>query len=132
MSERTTNPADTATSALLHSLPSIPQDDEGPVFSEPWQAEVFAMTLSLYEKGVFNWSEWADQLTQSIQSAQNNGDPDLGDTYYLHWLDALEKMVVTKGISAPDQLSVLYSEWETAASTTPHGQTIVLPQRTTC
>jgi nitrile hydratase accessory protein len=130
VSESTINQANAATSALLHSLPSIPRDDDGPVFNEPWQAEIFAMTLSLYEKGVFSWSEWAGQLTQSIQSAQDNGDPDLGDTYYLHWLDALEKIVVTKGIGATSQLNALYSEWETAASTTPHGQAIELPQRT--
>ncbi|MFT4728093.1 MAG: nitrile hydratase accessory protein [Granulosicoccus sp.] len=129
MSESTIDPATVATSALLHSLPSIPRDNEGPVFNEPWQAEIFAMTLSLHAKGVFSWPEWADQLTQSIQSAQDNGDPDLGDTYYLHWLDALEKIVVTKGISAAGQLGALYSEWENAASTTPHGQTIELPQR---
>jgi nitrile hydratase accessory protein len=121
--------ANASTSELLQTLPSIPTDDEGPVFSEPWQAEIFAMTLSLYEKGIFSWSEWAAQLTQSIQAAQDDGDPDLGDTYYLHWLDALEKMVVSKGIGAADQLTQLYTEWETAANTTPHGQTIELPNR---
>jgi nitrile hydratase accessory protein len=131
MSESSIGQAKIATSELLHSLPSIPRDDEGPVFNEPWQAEVFAMTLSLYEKGVFSWPEWADQLTQSIQSAQNKGDRDLGDTYYSHWLDALENIVVSKGIGAAEQLSELYSEWETAANTTPHGQAIALPQRTT-
>jgi len=130
MSDKAQSPTKAATSALLHSLPSIPRDDEGPVFNEPWQAEIFAMTLSLYERGVFSWSEWADQLTQSIKSAQDGGDPDLGDTYYSHWLDALEKIVVSKGIGAADQLNTLYCEWETAASTTPHGQTIELPPRT--
>jgi nitrile hydratase accessory protein len=130
MSESTVSQATVATSALLQSLPSIPRDDDGPVFNEPWQAEIFAMTLSLYEKRVFSWPEWADQLNLSIQSAQDSGDPDLGNTYYLHWLDALEKIVVTKGIGATSQLNELYYEWETAASTTPHGQAIELPQRT--
>ena len=129
-SENTPNQAKASASALLDSLPSFPQDDDGPVFNEPWQAEVFAMTLSLYEQGVFSWPEWADQLTQSIYSAQEGGDPDLGDTYYLHWLDALEKIVVSKGIGAAEQLKTLYSEWHVAASTTPHGQAIELPPRT--
>jgi len=131
VSTQTTGGKNSATSELLQSVPSIPRDDEGPVFNEPWQAEVFAMTLSLYEKEVFSWSEWADQLTNSIQTAQNSGDPDLGDTYYLHWLDALEKMVVSKGIGAAAQLTELYSQWEAAASSTPHGQTIELPQKLT-
>ena len=129
MSDNKNNTTKTTTSVLLQTVPSIPRDDEGPVFNEPWQAEIFAMTLSLHERGVFSWPEWAEQLTESIKTAQINGDPDLGDTYYLHWLDALEKIVVAKGISESAQLSQLYTDWETAASTTPHGQTIELPQR---
>jgi len=85
------------------------------------------MTLSLHEQALFTWQEWADQLSQSIKSAQATGDPDLGDTYYRHWLDALENIIVSKGLGKADQLSELYSQWQTAAANTPHGQTIVLP-----
>ncbi len=116
------------TKQLLASVPSIPTDDEGPVFSEPWQAEVFAMTLMLHEKKLFSWHEWADQLSRSISHAQQSGDPDLGNTYYLHWLDALESLVNKKKISHPGQLAELYQQWESAANTTPHGQPIVLPE----
>ena len=113
---------------LLASVPSIPTDDEGPVFSEPWQAEIFAMTLMLHEKKLFSWQEWADQLSSSIEQAQQSGDPDLGNTYYLHWLDALETLVNAKKISKPGQLADLYTQWESAANTTPHGQPIELPK----
>lgn len=111
---------------LLSAVPSIPKDDQGPVFSEPWQAEVFAMTLMLHEKKLFSWCEWADQLNSSILAAQKNGDPDLGNTYYLHWLDALETLVTAKQIGEPGQLADLYKQWENAANSTPHGQPIVL------
>jgi len=116
------------TNQLLASVASIPRDNEGPVFEEPWQAEVFAITLTLYEKGLFSWRDWADHLSNSIASAQANGDPDLGDTYYLHWLDALESIIIAKGLGSHEQLSDLYAKWEHAAESTPHGKAIVLTE----
>ncbi|MCC6777926.1 MAG: nitrile hydratase accessory protein, partial [Hyphomicrobiales bacterium] len=44
------------------SMPGVPVDAEGPVFREPWEAQAFAMTLALYERGVFTWPEWAATL----------------------------------------------------------------------
>ena len=41
------------------AVPSIPCDAEGPVFREPWEAQAFALTLSLYDRGLFKWPEWA-------------------------------------------------------------------------
>ena len=115
-------------STVLQAVPSIPKDDEGPVFSEPWEAEVFAMTLSMHEQGVFTWKEWAAMLSNSIRKAQQQGDPDLGDTYYSHWLTALEHMIVQKRIGSRSQLDQLRNEWDHAARSTPHGQPIELPR----
>jgi len=91
------------TKHVLNAIESIPRDKSGPVFNAPWEAEAFAMTLALYEKGVFTWPQWAEVLADEIAQAQSNGDPDLGDTYYQHWLAALERIVVQKGI-ADDRL----------------------------
>jgi nitrile hydratase accessory protein len=95
------------------------------VFSEPWQAEVFAMTLTLHEQGLFTWAEWAAILADSISKAQDAGDPDRGDSYYLHWLDALERMVVEKQLGSPAALGQWRARWAEAARSTPHGQPIV-------
>ncbi len=35
------------------SVPGVPRDADGPVFREPWEAQAFAMTLALHERGVF-------------------------------------------------------------------------------
>jgi nitrile hydratase accessory protein len=78
--------------ALRH-LPGIPMDAESPVFSEPWEARAFAMTLALHERGVFTWPQWAEALSRQIEFARAAGDKDLGDTYYQHWLRALESLV---------------------------------------
>ena len=108
------------------ALPSMPRDEEGPVFREPWEAQAFSMTLMLYEQGHFTWREWTECLGAEITAAEERGDPDLGDTYYLHWLAAIEKMVAEKGIVEADTLLRRKDEWDVAARTTPHGQPILL------
>jgi nitrile hydratase accessory protein len=102
------------------------QDVNGAVFSEPWQAHAFAMTLQLHEKGLFTWPEWAAALTAEIRNAQVAGDADTGATYYTHWLNALESMVLAKQLGTADQIHELEHAWEDAAARTPHGQAIVL------
>ena len=108
------------------ALPSLPRDEGGPVFREPWEAQAFAMTLALYERGLFTWPEWAATLGDEIKKAQAAGDPDTGETYYTHWLKALERMVAHKGVTDPATLKRYHDAWDHAADRTPHGQPIEL------
>ena len=103
------------------SVPGIPSDDEGPVFREPWEAQAFAMTLSLHERGLFTWAEWAQTLGAEIKRAQAAGDPDTGKTYYRHWLNALERLVAEKGVTDAPTLAQYRDAWNHAADRTPHG-----------
>ncbi len=108
------------------AIPSIPCDAEGPVFREPWEAQAFAMTLALYDRGLFTWPEWAATLSDEIKRAQAAGDPDTGETYYRHWLAALERIVAEKGVSNAQTLARYYDAWDHATDRTPHGTPIVL------
>lgn len=108
------------------SVPGVPRDADGPVFREPWEAQAFAMTLALYERGLFTWPEWAAALAAEIKRAQGAGDPDTGETYYSHWLHALEKVVAEKGVTTHDTLHRYRDAWDHACDRTPHGQPIVL------
>jgi nitrile hydratase accessory protein len=107
-------------------LPGQPRDGDGPVFADAWEAQAFAMAVMLHEKGIFTWPEWAVALADEIKSAQASGDPDLGDTYYQHWLRALERLVADKGLASAEALRDTAQAWEEAAKATPHGQPIVL------
>ena len=100
--------------------------DDGPAFHEPWQAQAFAMTLVLYERGLFSWEQWARTLSESIKAAQTHGDPDLGRTYYHHWLSALEKVALDAKVFSAEQLSVRQAGWRHATARTPHGLPIEL------
>ena len=79
------------------------------------------MTLSLYERGLFTWAEWAQTLGAEIKRAQAAGDPDTGETYYRHWLNALERLVAEKGVTDPPTLARYRDAWGHAADRTPHG-----------
>ena len=107
-------------------LPGLPADANGPVFREPWEAHAFALTLALHQHGVFAWTEWADALARQIETAQAAGDADLGDTYYRHWLAALETLVTAKGVSGGHELARYRLAWDRAAARTPHGRPIEL------
>jgi len=115
-----------AAARAANEVPSIPRDAEGPVFREPWEAQAFAMALALHERGVFTWPEWASALATEIKRAQAAGDPDTGETYYLHWLAALEKLVAEKGVTTQATLHRYRDAWDHACDRTPHGQPIEL------
>ena len=57
------------------------------------------MALALHERGLFTWPQWAATLADEIKRAQAAGDPDTGETYYRHWLNALERLVAEKGVT---------------------------------
>lgn len=111
-------------------LPGMPTNDGvEPVFREPWEAHAFAMTVSLHQQGLFTWPEWADALARQIAAAQAAGDADLGDTYYRHWLSALETLVARRGVSSAEELTRYRDAWDRAADRTPHGRPIELRQQ---
>jgi nitrile hydratase accessory protein len=115
-----------AAARAARDVPGIPLDADGPVFRAPWEAHAFALALTLHERGVFTWTEWATALGAEIKRAQAAGDPDRGDTYYLHWLATLERMIADKGVAGRD-LQLRYRDaWEHACERTPHGTPIEL------
>jgi len=119
---------DSAARRATEEVPGIPRDADGPVFREPWEAQAFAMALALHERGVFTWSEWAQTLGDEIKRAQAAGDPDTGETYYRHWLAALERLVAEKGVTTRDTLTRYRDAWDRACDRTPHGKPIELRQ----
>ncbi len=109
-------------------LPGQAVDEAGPVFREPWEAQAFALAVELSQAGHFTWDEWASALATEIAAAQAAGDPDLGDTYYRHWLAALERLAAEKGLAAPCDMRARRDAWEAAYRATPHGQPVNLKE----
>jgi nitrile hydratase accessory protein len=110
----------------IAAVPGIPRGPEGPLFREPWEAQAFAMVVALHECGLFSRGEWTAALGDEIRRAQAAGDPDTGETYYLHWLAALERIVAEKGVTDAPTLMRYHDAWDHAADRTPHGMPIEL------
>lgn len=107
-------------------LPDQPSLDGEPVFREPWEAHAFAMAVRLHEQGLFTWPHWAATLADEIERARAAGDPDTGETYYHHWLAALERLVAESGAASDSEQARTRAAWRRAAHRTPHGHPIEL------
>ncbi len=92
-----------------------------PVFSEPWQASAFAIAVSLHERGLFTWPEWAATLAEVIKD-EKNADAE----YYAQWLAALELLVKRNGLAGGSDIDSLAAAWSRAAEATLHGVPIRL------
>ena len=104
----------------------IARDSELPIFNEAWEAQAFAMVVALHEAGLFHWSEWTAALSREIAAAPRSSDHDPDDSYYCHWLNVLESLVVEKGAASRAGLASLKAAWARAAEATPHGEPILL------
>jgi nitrile hydratase accessory protein len=103
-----------------------PSGADEPAFREPWQAQAFALAVSLHQAGLFGWDEWAAALSAEIAAAEAAGAPADGSAYYHHWLAALERLVTAKGAVGAAELAARRDAWDRAARATPHGQPIEL------
>ena len=77
----------------------IPRDEHGPVFHAPWEAEAFALAVSLQARGLFTWKEWAATL---------------------------ERILTEKGVVESGVLARTRDAWQRACARTPHGTPIEL------
>src|SRR4030088_3524799 len=89
------------TSAADPALPGILDDETGRTFGAPWQAQAFALVVQLNKTGHFGWDEWVRVFSREIARSPSRAGENENDTYYRQWLDALEQIVVERGLLAP-------------------------------
>jgi nitrile hydratase accessory protein len=104
----------------------VPRDVDGPVFAEPWQAQAFALAVRLNEAGFFTWREWTDQLAAVLREAATHEPRGDGSHYYDHWLLALERLCLAKGVTSLKALNERKMAWAEAYRRTPHGRPVQL------
>jgi nitrile hydratase accessory protein len=99
---------------------------DGPPFAEPWQAHAFALVLHLHAQGVFTWTEWAQALAEELRRGEREAAP---AGYYGHWLAAIERLLLARGLVDRRTLVERRDAWVQAYRTTPHGKPVALPGR---
>ena len=95
-----------------------------PVFSEPWHAQLFAMTVHLNETGRLAWPDWAERFGATLARHGLARELDGGDDYFTAWLETLEEVLAEDGTADRRELSDVRAAWETAYLSTPHGQPV--------
>lgn len=106
---------------LPPSSVGAPGDGEERVFAEPWQAQVFAMTVVLHDRGLFTWPEWARALSDRVRDGADDGSD-----YYGCWAAALEDVLAARDVATVGDVERTTRRWHDAAARTPHGQPIEL------
>ena len=98
----------------------------GPIFDEPWQAQVLALAETLIEGGNFSAKNWTQTLSAALKAADKRGAPDTSETYYLCAVEALERLVSTSTSIDTRAMTNRKDAWIQAYQSTPHGQPVCL------
>ena len=97
-----------------------------PAFSEPWHAQVFALTVHLNEAGHFDWPDWAARFGATLARHGLERSLNGGDDYFNAWLETLQQLLAELGHAAPADVEQIRRDWEHAYLSTPHGAPVRL------
>ena len=75
---------------------ALPRKSGEMVFHANWERQAFAIAVNLAERGVFAWSEFQQQLIESVAEAEREDASDPSRGYYESWLVALERLLEKK------------------------------------
>lgn len=100
--------------------------DEGPLFAEPWQAEVLAIADALLRRRLFTAADWASALGAALAEAEHHGAPDTPAAYYRAALTALEELLSRHAPEISRLMPDRITAWRRAHLDTPHGEPVVL------
>jgi hypothetical protein len=88
-------------------------------FEEPWQAQLFALTVALNEAGS---SPGRNGRRCSARASKGL----VADQYWETWSEALVALLEAKGNRPASDIIALTQRWQAAARATPHGKPILL------
>jgi nitrile hydratase accessory protein len=89
------------TVALDVDGPAAPPRSNGElVFAQPWESRAFGLAMALREAGTFEWEDFRTELVARIAAWEAGHEPGECFSYYRCWLEALERVVVTRGLVA--------------------------------
>jgi nitrile hydratase accessory protein len=91
---------------------SLPRRNGELVFEAPWQSRAFSVAVALAESGSCTWEDFRSRLIAEIDA----WDQQTEWRYYEHWLAALERLLVERGVTTPEELDRRTAEAAHAAA----------------
>ena len=105
----------------MTAAPQVPSQ-----FDDPWQAQLFALTVALSEAGHFSWPDWTVAFGATLKAQGAERSLDGAADYYSAWLDTLEVLLARTGAAPAAEAAAMKAAWERAYLSTPHGQPVRL------
>lgn len=79
-------------------------DGEEPTFDSPAQARAFGLVVALSREGAFEWNAFRDELIDRIAGDDGSLETETEQSYYDHWLEAIERLLDENGYVSPAEL----------------------------
>lgn len=95
-------------------------------FDDPWQAQIFALTVALSDAGHFSWHDWTVAFGATLKRHGAERALDGGADYFNAWLETLEGFLNDRGLAETGEALRVRHMWEKAYLSTPHGQPVRL------
>jgi nitrile hydratase accessory protein len=75
---------------------ALPRKSGELVFHDDWERRAFALAITLAEQGLFEWSEFQQQLIAAVAEAERDDPEHPTRGYYESWLVSLERLIAKK------------------------------------
>jgi nitrile hydratase accessory protein len=96
----------TASAPLEIAGPAAPPRSNGElVFAQPWESRAFGLAVTLYDGGVFEWSQFQAALIAQIAAWERDHPAGECFSYYRCWLAALESVLAQAGLVTPTDVA---------------------------
>ena len=82
--------------AEMGGTSALPRKSGELVFHDDWERRAFALAVSLAEQGLFEWSEFQQQLIAAVAEAERDNPQHPTRGYYESWLVSLERLLARK------------------------------------
>lgn len=97
-----------AVTQMMNGAEHPPRRNGGLCFAEEWERTAFGVALALAKNGEFEWETFRQDLITAIgRWEQDHPLDDPSWNYYDRWLEALEQVVLDKGLISEEELRQL-------------------------
>lgn len=88
----------------MHGMGAIVREENEPVFHEDWERRMLALSRAMMAGGHYKLDEFRHGIERMDPAHY------LRSSYYEHWLDGVERLLLEKGVITREELEARKSE----------------------